>query len=100
MAKKNRNSKKGSKQLQIGPNWFTWLQMGPNEYKLIQICQNLKIWSGHFEFVTVFLGLVSCCITMNITYQCVISEEEGHIMNVKNTGNESVMFKLYTWKNL
>ena len=33
-------------------------QIGPNDYKLIQSCLNLKILSGHFEFVTYYLGLV------------------------------------------
>ena len=32
--------------------------MGPNEYKLIQMCLNINILSGHCEFVTVYLGLV------------------------------------------
>ena len=32
--------------------------MGPNESKLIQMCLSLKLLSGHFEFVTVYLGLV------------------------------------------
>ena len=54
---KNRNSKKSSKNLQIVPK-FTWLQVGPNESKLIQMCLNLKLLSGYFEFVTVYLGLV------------------------------------------
>ena len=30
--------------------------MGANEYKLIQICLNLKKMSGYFEFVTVYIG--------------------------------------------
>ena len=32
--------------------------MGPNEYKLIQMFLYLNFLSGHFEFVTVYLGLV------------------------------------------
>ena len=33
--------------------------MGPNEYNLIQMRFSLKFLSGHFEFVTFYLGLVS-----------------------------------------
>ena len=50
--------------LQIGPNRFTWLQMIPNEYKLIQMFLNLNFLSGHFEFVTVYLGLVEIYLSI------------------------------------
>ena len=33
--------------------------MGPNESKLIQTCVSLELLSGHFEYVTVYLGLVT-----------------------------------------
>ena len=47
MKEKNRNSKKSPNLLQIAPNRFTWLQMGPNKSKSIQMCLNLNLLFWH-----------------------------------------------------